>query len=37
MWGCVTVGALVAAGVGLAAGDTGMIAGALACWVGGAW
>jgi hypothetical protein len=35
MWVWVTVGALFAAGVGLAAGDRGMITGALAYLVGG--
>ena len=35
LWGWVTVGALFAVGVGLAAGDRGMITGALAAAVGG--
>jgi hypothetical protein len=35
LWGWVTFGALVAVGVGLAAGDRGMIVGALAGAVGG--
>ena len=35
LWGWVTVGALFAVGVGLAAGDRGMITGALAGAVGG--
>ena len=35
MWAWVTVGALFAVGVGLAAGDTGMVTGALAGAVGG--
>ena len=36
LWGWVTVGALFAVGVGLAAGDSGMITGVLAAAVGGA-
>ena len=36
LWGWVTVGALFAVGVGLAAGDSGMITGVIAAAVGGA-